>query len=76
MKFLEIMGYVDNSSYIRFKFSLHDRDDVCLGDKLWSDGQNVEVSDFIDDDDLEYLLSFVENKRAFRGALMRMGFDV
>lgn len=76
MKFLQVMGRVENSSFISFEFEDHNTDNVNCGDQIWSNGHEVEIADYIDSENLEYLLSLVENNRAFRGALLRCDFDV
>ncbi len=76
MKFLQAMGRVENSSFIIFEFGEHNTDNVNCGDQIWSNGHEVEIADYVDSENLEYLMSLVENKRAFRGALLRCDFDV
>lgn len=72
MKFLSVEGQVDNSSYYRFKFSKHNKSEVCIGDLVWSDGEYVEVSDFVCKEVLNDLYSLIENNKAFKGALRRL----
>lgn len=75
MKFLMITGHVGDS-YISFKFTPHNSREVCCGDQVWSDGENVEIYEDIDNEVLADLMSTVDNKRAFRGALLICGFNV
>ena len=76
MKFLQIMGSVNNSSFTSFEFSYHEADDVIVGDQIWSNGHEIEIADYIDSEHLKYLISITKNGRAFKGALRRMEFDV
>jgi hypothetical protein len=75
MKFLQIMGRVWSSSYTKFEFSDHNADLVCIGDSIWSNGHELEIADYVESDDLRDLISQVDNKQAFSGALRRMGFE-
>lgn len=72
MKFLQIMGRSGNSSYISFEFSDHDAGSVCVGDQIWSNGHEIEISEWVDGEDLRELIDQVENKQSFSGALRRM----
>ncbi len=76
MKFEQVMGRVGDSSYISFEFNHHNTDNVNCGDQIYSNGQEIEIADWVDIENLEYLLSLVDNNRAFRGALIRTGFDI
>ena len=75
MKFIQIMGNVDNSSFTSFEFSYHSTDNVNCGDSIWSNGHEVEIADYVEKEDLNFLISQVENKMAFKGALRRMDFE-
>ncbi len=70
------MGCIANSSFYEFEFDYHDADMVNCGDSIWSDGQCVQIADYVEQEDLQELLSLVENRKAFKGALRRVGFDV
>lgn len=74
MNFLKILGRAGNSSYIQFQFEPHDPDTVNLGDQILSNGNKVEITEDITADDLDELISMVNNKQAFKGALLRMDF--
>lgn len=74
MKFLQVMGRSGESGFVSFEFEDHSTDNVNCGDQIWSDGHEVEIADYVDGDNLDYLISLVENKQAFKGALRRMGF--
>lgn len=76
MKFEQVMGRVGDSSYISFEFDYHNTDNVNCGDQIYSNGHEIEIADWVDSENLQYLLSLVDNKRAFRGALIRTGFDI
>ena len=73
MKFLQIMGRCGNGSFYSFEFEDHNTDNVCCGDQIWSDGHEVEIADYADKENLDYLISMVENRLAFKGALRRVG---
>ena len=70
MKFLQIMGRSGYSSYFSFEFSEHES--FGIGDQVWSNGHEVEVAEWLDDDALEELLDMVSNKTSFKGALRRL----
>ena len=75
MKFLQIMGAVENSSFTSFEFDCHSTDNINCGDSIWSNGHEVEIADYVEPDDLRFLISQVSNKMAFKGALRSLGFD-
>lgn len=60
-------------SYWQFLFEKHNPSDVCLGDQIWSDGEIVQIYEDISVEDLDELLSLVDNKTAFKGMLRRVG---
>lgn len=66
------MGRVGDSSFISFEFEDHNTDNVNFGDQIWSNGHEVEVADYADEENINYLVSLVKNKQAFKGALLRM----
>ena len=72
MRFLQIMGRVGDSSFTSFEFNDHSTDNVNCGDSIWSNGHEVEIADYVEEEDLNHLISLVENKQAFKGALRRM----
>ena len=74
MKFLGINGRVGRGSYISFKFESHNPDFVNVGDVIWSNGSNIEISEDVDKADLRNMISEVSNRGSFKGALIRMGF--
>ena len=73
MKFLQILGKVGYSSFYSFEFEGHNPNDVFCGDQIWSNGHEVEIADYADKENLNYLISMVKNKKSFRGALRRVG---
>jgi len=74
MEFLKIIGQVGDSSYTSFKFTPHESSQFCLGDMIWSNGSTIEISDWVDPEDLNELISEVKNHKAFKGALRLTGF--
>ncbi len=70
MKFESILER--DSGWVVFKFTKHDAVDVCCGDQIWSNGQEVQIYDGADKDVIYELINQVENKTAFKGALRRM----
>ncbi len=76
MIFTGMTGQVGDTSYYGFTFEQHDLNDVCCGDQIWSDGTSVEISEDIDSENLDYLISLVSNRTAFKGALRRVGLKV
>ncbi|AUS01907.1 hypothetical protein NVP2044O_43 [Vibrio phage 2.044.O._10N.261.51.B8] len=76
MKFLQVMGRTNDSSYISFEFSEHEASNVNCGDQIWSNGHEIEIADWVESENLDELLSQVENLRVFRGALLRCGFEI
>lgn len=75
MKFIECNGNT-SGSYYGFTFEKHSARDVNLGDVIWSNGKMIEISDFATSEDIEGLISMTSNYRAFKGALIRVGFDI
>ena len=74
MEFLKIIGKVGDSSYTSFKFTPHESSQFCLGDMIWSNGSTIEISEDVDHDYLNELISEVTNYKAFKGALRLTGF--
>lgn len=70
MKFLQIINLNDYSGFITFEFSEHMA--FGIGDQVWSNGHEVDIYDAADSDVIEELISMVENKQAFKGALRRL----
>ena len=70
MKFKGIEKRV--GSFVVFNFEKHSTDNVNCGDQIWSDGEIVEIADYVDRENLDYLINMVENKTAFKGALRRV----
>ena len=73
MKFLSIIECKPESNYVLLEFEKHKPYEVCIGDQVWSDGNFVELSLYVEDDVLETLMDMVDNKRAFRDVLMLLG---
>jgi hypothetical protein len=74
MKFLQIMGKVENSSFTSFEFEEHIAYEVNCGDQIWSNGQEIQIADYTERDNLEELISMVDNRQSFKGALRRLDF--
>ena len=76
MKFKELNGWVQDSSYISLGIENGDNSDS-IGDQVWisKDGTKMEVYESADKDVLQEAMDLFESnsKRAFKGALMRMG---
>ena len=76
MKFKELNGWVQDSSYISLGIENGDNSDS-IGDQVWisKDGTEMEVYESADKDVLQEAMDLFEcnSKRAFKGALMRMG---
>lgn len=80
IKFKELLGYVEKgSSYIRFEIE-GGRNRDSIGDQLWisEDGTEMEFYELSDDDVIEETLGLFEpnSRRAFKGALLRMGVNI
>ncbi len=73
MKFLQALGSIEGTSYYTFMFEQHDLTLVCCGDSIWSDGTQVQIAEWVDEDDLQDLIEQVDNSKAFKGALRRCG---
>ncbi|MCP4282106.1 MAG: hypothetical protein GY776_19185 [Alteromonas sp.] len=73
MKFLQIKGRCGESSFTAFEFTYHAAHEVIFGDQIWSDTHEVEIADYVSEEGLTFLISQVENKTAFKGALRRVG---
>lgn len=77
MKFKELKGFVsEGSSFISLKIEGGDNSN-CIGDQIWisKDGTEMEVFESADKDVLQNTMKLFEpnSRRAFKGALMRMG---
>lgn len=72
MKFLQIMGRLDCSSFIEFEFDYHQADEVIEGDQIWSNGHCIQIAEYVDKNLLDELIDKVSNKQSFKGALIRM----
>lgn len=78
MEFVALNGWVEkDSSFISIQIKNGDRKN-CIGDQIWinEEGTEMEVYAYSDQDVLEEtcdLFCDSKNRRAFRGALLRMG---
>lgn len=72
MKFVSAIGYQDDGSYL-FEFEQHDSGLACIGDQVWSDGKMVYIYDYASGVVIHEFAEEVENKKAFMGALRRVG---
>ncbi len=73
MRFIRIKGRCGESSFTAFEFTQHAAHEVIFGDQIWSNTHEVEIADYVSEEGLAYLISQVENKTAFKGALRRVG---
>jgi hypothetical protein len=71
MKFVSIVG--SQGSYINFLFTEHNPYEVCVGDQIWSNGQEVDIYEGVDVDVLHDLIGMVDNRHSFISALSRVG---
>lgn len=76
MKFKKLLGYVEDSSYIAIEIEGGDYRN-CIGDQVWinREGTRMEVTDMASESVLRETADLFErsSKRAFKGALRRMG---
>ena len=76
MIFKSLNGYVDDTSYISLKVEGGDNSNS-IGDQVWisKDGTEMEVSEDAGKDVLQEAMDLFEgnSRRAFKGAMMRMG---
>lgn len=61
-------------SYVSFRLTPHYAYGVNEGDQIWSDGENIEIYEFCDEDLLDDILHQTENKAEFSLALRKAGF--
>jgi len=79
MKFVALNGYVEEgSSFISIQIEGGDNSNS-VGDQVWisNDGTEMEILEHADSDILQDTMDLFEgnSRRAFRGALMRMGVE-
>jgi hypothetical protein len=79
MKFVALNGYVEEgSSFISIQIEGGDNSNS-VGDQVWisNDGTEMEILEHADSDILQDTMYLFEgnSRRAFRGALMRMGVE-
>lgn len=77
MEFVKLNGWVEkDSSFISIQIKNGDRKN-CIGDQVWisEDGTEMEVYAYSDADVLEEIAKEFKgnHKKAFKGALLRMG---
>lgn len=76
MKFVKLNGWVEDSSFISLEIQ-NGHNSESIGDQVWisKDGTEMEVYENADKDVLQEAMGLFEgnSKRAFKGALMRMG---
>jgi len=80
MRFKKLIGRVDeDSSYILLEIEGGKNSDS-IGDQVWisEDGTQMEILDYADTDVINDIASLFEgnDKRAFKGALLRMGVNI
>jgi hypothetical protein len=78
MKFIKLNGYGEESSYISITIE-NGKKSYSIGDQVWisEDGTEMEVLDYAESDVLIETMNMFEgnSKRAFKGALLRMGIE-
>ncbi len=78
IEFVKCNGYVDGTSYINFTIKNGDKNDS-IGDQLWISpcGTELEITDMADSTVIKEAseLFFAGHKKAFLGALHRIGFS-
>jgi hypothetical protein len=79
MEFVNLLGYVDDSTFVQFEIKNGNNRDL-FGDLVWinKSGTILMISDFATDEVInEVVMLFVpEHRKAFKGALRRMGFEL
>ncbi len=79
MKFKNLKGYVEEgSSYISIEIEGGNNDDN-IGDQVWfsNDGTEMQISEYCDQDVFDEVKEmFSGDKRAFIGAMLRMGIYI
>jgi hypothetical protein len=78
MKFVKLNGYKEDSSYISITIE-NGENSNSIGDQVWisKDGTELEILDYVESDVLIETMNMFEgnSKRAFKGALLRMGIE-
>ena len=79
MKFKSLNGYIDDTNYISIQIENGDNNDN-IGDQVWinPDGDEMEIYANADKDVLQEVVGLFKSsnsKRAFKGALLRMGIS-
>jgi len=78
MKFIGLIGQEDESSFIQFDIEGGDNNDS-IGDQMWisKDGKFMEIMDYADEDVFKETMELFEvgSRKAFKGAMMRMGVE-
>lgn len=78
MKFVKLNGWVEDSSFISLGIE-NGKNSNSIGDQVWisKDGTEMEVYESADTEILQEAMNFFESnsKRAFKGALLRMGVN-
>jgi hypothetical protein len=78
MRFISLNGYVEDSSYISIIIE-NGKNSNSIGDQVWisEDGTEMEVLEDAESDVLIDTMNLFEgnSKRAFKGALLRMGIE-
>lgn len=80
MEFVKLNGYIsDNSSFISMEVIGASNDD-CIGDQVWFNKEGTEMEIYADADqdvfdDVKEMFD-ISHRRAFVGAMLRMGVEV
>ena len=75
IKFISANGLVEDCcDYYSFTIE-NGNSTYCIGDQVWMNETEMEISDMLDEEVLEELLTYFEHKsgKALKGALRRVG---
>ena len=74
IKFISANGEVGDGSYYSFRIEGGSRY-YCIGDMVWMNATEMEISDMIDEETLRELLGYFDSKSAMalKGALRLVG---
>ena len=74
IKFISANGMYDGSGYYHFTIE-GGRGEYCIGDQVWMNATEMEISEMVDDEVVEELLCMCDRKSgmALKGSLRRVG---
>ncbi len=73
MKFIDCLGRDRVTRSVVIEFTRHAAHEVNFEGQIRSNTRTVEIYDYVSEEGLNFLISQVENKTAFKGALRRVG---